>query len=370
MQTNSDPALTWIGLSSIPGVGRITFRKLVDLFGSPERALSASLEDLRKIGRLSDKVAAAIGSFPWQEHAKRELAKAAEANVTIVTADNPAYPESLRNTPDPPPCLYVKGALRAEDRNAIAIVGTRKPTHYGTTVTRRIAAELSSAGFTIISGMARGIDTQAHRGALTAKGRTIAVLGCGIDVVYPPENKGLMEELGHAECGAVVTENPFGTQPEAGYFPSRNRIISGLSLGTVIIEAAEDSGSLITAKYTLEQGRKLFAVPGNIGSLTSKGTNSLIKRGAILVESVEDILRTLGMQKQDKGPVTPARPLPALTQEETAVLCCITNEPKHIDIIMNESRSNAGKLSGVLINLELKGLAKQLPGKYFVREES
>ncbi len=369
MQKNSDPVFTWIGLSSIPGVGRITFRKLVELFGSPERALSASHEDLRKIGMLSDKVAAAIGSFPWQEHAKREIEKAAEANVSIVIADSPAYPESLRNMPDPPPYLYVKGELRAEDRNAIAIVGTRKPTHYGMTVTRRIASELSSAGFTIVSGMARGIDTQAHRGALAAKGRTIAVLGCGIDVVYPPENKGLMEEISNAGRGAVVTENPFGTQPESGYFPARNRIISGLSQGTVIIEAAEDSGSLITAKYTLEQGRKLYAVPGNIGSLTSKGTNSLIKQGAILVEGVEDILRNLGMQKQEKGPAVPARPLPVLTQEETIVLCCITNEPKHIDIIMNESRANAGKLSGVLINLELKGLAKQLPGKYFVRED-
>jgi DNA processing protein len=369
IQDNSDRALTWIGLSSIPGVGRITFRKLVDLFGSPERALFASHEDLRKLGMLSDKVAAAIGSFPWQEHAKQEIAKAAEANVAIVTADSPAYPESLRHAPDSPPYLYVKGELQARDRNSIAIVGTRKPTHYGMTVTRRIASELSSAGFTIVSGMARGIDTQAHRGSLAAKGRTIAVLGCGIDVVYPPENKGLMEEISQAGRGAVVTENPFGTQPESGYFPARNRIISGLSRGTVIIEAAEDSGSLITAKYTLEQGRKLYAVPGNIGSLTSKGTNSLIKQGAILVEGVEDILRNLGMDKQDKGSAISARPLPALTREETTVLCCITNEPKHIDIIMKESGANAGKLSGVLINLELKGLTKQLPGKYFVRED-
>jgi DNA processing protein len=370
MQTNSDPVFSWIGLSSIPGVGRITFRKLVDLFGSPERVLSASHEDLGKTGMLSDKVAAAIASFPWQEHAKREIAKAAEANVTIVTADSPLYPENLRNMPDPPPYLYMKGDLRAVDRNAMAIVGTRKPTHYGVTVTRRIASELSAAGFTIVSGMARGIDTQAHRGALAAKGRTIAVLGCGIDVVYPPENKGLLEEISRTGCGAVVTENPFGTQPESGYFPARNRIISGLSRGTVIIEAAEDSGSLITAKYTLEQGRKLYAVPGNVGSLTSRGTNSLIKQGATLVEGAEDILRNLGIQKQDKGPAVAARPLPALTSEETTVLSCITNEPKHIDIIMNESRATAGKLSGVLINLELKGLTKQLPGKYFVREES
>lgn len=369
MQILSDPAFTWIGLSSIPGVGRITFRKLVDRFGSPERALSASREELGKTGILSDKVATAIATFPWQEFAKNELEQAAAANVEIVTAGSSAYPERLRNMPDPPPYLYVKGTLRAGDCNAIAIVGTRKPTHYGIQVTRRIAADLSSAGYTIVSGMARGIDTEAHRGALAAGGRTIAVLGCGINVVYPPENKGLMEEIDRQEHGAVVTENPFGTQPESGYFPARNRIISGLSLGTVIIEAAEDSGSLITAKYALEQGRKLYAVPGNIGSLTSKGTNSLIKQGAILIEGVEDILQNLRVQKQDTGPAVPPHPLPVLTPDEATVLCCITNEPKHIDVIMNESLAHPGKLSGVLINLELKGLAKQLPGKYFVREE-
>ncbi len=369
MHKHSDSALYWLGLGSIPGVGRVTFRKLVDLFGSPERVLSTSHDDLRKIGGLSEKIASAIGSFPWQEHATREIEKAAEANVMITTADDPAYPENLRTMPDAPLYLYVKGTLRSEDRNAIAIVGTRKPTHYGTTVTRRIASELSSAGFTIVSGMARGIDTHAHRGALAARGRTIAVLGCGIDVVYPPENKGLMEEIGQAGHGAVVTENPFGTQPESGYFPSRNRIISGLSLGTVIIEAAEDSGSLITAKYSLEQGRKLYAIPGNIGSLTSKGTNTLIKQGAVLVDSSDDILRDLGTHKQEKGQTVPARPLPSLTQEENTVFCCLTQEPKHIDSIMTESRAHAGKLGGVLINLELKGLAKQLPGKYFVREE-
>jgi DNA processing protein len=367
MQNSTAPDLYWIGLSSIPGIGRVTFRRLVGLFGSPEKVLLASPADLIKIGGLSDKIAAAIRNVPWKRYATREIARAAETNIKIVTADSPVYPERLRNTPDAPVYLYVDGELSSNDGNAIAIVGTRRPTHYGVTVARRIAAELSSAGFTIVSGMARGIDTEAHQGAIAAQGRTIAVLGCGIDVVYPPENRGLMKQIGCA--GAVVTENPFGTQPESGYFPSRNRIISGLSRGTVIIEAAEDSGSLITAKYAIEQGRRLYAVPGNIGSVTSRGTNSLIKKGATLVESAEDILRDLGMQKIAKGREIPSRPLPALTREETSVLCCITNEPKHIDVIMNESRSPAGKLSGVLINLELKGLAKQLPGKYFVREE-
>ncbi len=360
--------LYWIGLSSIPGVGRITFRKLVNHFGSPEHALSAPLEELKRVDGLSDKLITGITTFPWREHAEQEIAKAADANVAVVTRGDPAYPERLKKIPDPPNYLYVKGALQPEDTNAVALVGTRKPTHYGRTVTHRIAYELASASFTIVSGMARGIDTQAHRGALAAKGRTIAVLGCGIDMAYPPENKDLMEEI--SAKGAVISENPFGTKPEAGYFPARNRIISGLSRGTVIIEAAEDSGSLITAKNTLEQGRRLFAVPGNIGSVTSRGPNSLIKQGAVLVESTEDILKELGMQTPDKTQTVRYRPLPSLTQEEENVFRCITNEPKHIDIILNECRGTAGKLSGVLINLELKGLAKQLPGKYFVRQEN
>ncbi len=366
MKNSADQVLFWIGLSSIPGVGRITFRKLVRQFESPERALAASSEELKNLGGLSDKIIAEIASFPWRERAEREIENAENAGVAIITADDAAYPAGLRNTPDPPLYLYVKGSLLPKDGNAVAIVGTRKPTHYGITITRRIASELASAGFTIVSGMARGIDTQAHKGALAAKGRTIAVLGCGIDVAYPPENKGLLEEI--ALAGAVVTENPFGTKPEAGYFPARNRIISGLSRGAVIIEAATDSGSLITAKYALEQGRKLFAVPGNIGSLTSRGTNSLIKQGAILVESSDDILKDLGSTGPGRRPAHEARPLPALASQEETVFQCITSDPKHIDAIMNECRAAAGKLSAVLITLELKGLVKQLPGKYYVRQ--
>jgi DNA processing protein len=218
-----------------------------------------------------------------------------------------------------------------------------------------------------VSGLARGIDTQAHRGALSAGGRTLGILGCGIDIIYPPENRALMEEI--SQNGAVVTEYPFGAKPEAGYFPARNRIISGLSRGTVIIEAAEDSGSLITAKDTLKQNRKLFAVPGNVGAATSRGPNNLIKQGAALIESADDILRYLGRRTPDIHALTQERSFPVLSQDEVRIYQCITNEPKHIDILMIESRSPAGKLGGVLINLELKGLAKQLPGKYFIRQE-
>jgi DNA processing protein len=195
---------------------------------------------------------------------------------------------------------------------------------------------------------------------------TIAVLGCGIDVAYPPENKDLLEEI--SRSGAVVTENPFGTQPESGYFPARNRIISGLSLGTVIVEATEDSGSLITANYAKEQGRKLFAVPGNIGSANSRGSNSLIKQGATLVESAQDILRELRIKAAGGKPANTARDLPSLTRDEEPVFRQITNEPKHIDILMKESKTTPARINGALLTLELKGLVRQLPGKYYIKE--
>ena len=367
MQTVSDPVIAWIGLSSIPGVGRTTFRKLVERFGSPEAVFAAPSHELDEINGVSEKALKGIASVPWREHAEAEFARAREEGVTIITADDPLFPANLKQAPDAPVYLYVKGSLLPEDGRAIAIVGTRRPTHYGTAAASRMASELAGAGMTIVSGLARGIDTQAHKGALAAKGRTIAVLGCGIDVAYPPENRGLLEAI--SRSGAVITENPFGTQPEAGYFPARNRIISGLSLGTVIIEAAEDSGSLITAQYTLEQKRRLFAVPGNVGSPNSKGTNSLIKRGAALVENAGDILRSLAIAVPRAGTNREEKPIPPLTAEEKTVLGGITNEPGHIDRIMAESNTTPGRIAGILITLELKGLVRQLPGKYYIKEE-
>jgi DNA processing protein len=364
MQTSIDPVFFWIGLNSIPGIGRVTFRKLLQRFGSPKHALAASEEDLRACG-LSEKSVSGIVSDSWREYAGKELIKARDAGVRIITADDTSYPNDLKNTPDPPLFLYVKGELGHDA--GIAIVGTRKPTHYGLTVTHRIAYELAVAGLVVVSGLARGIDTQAHRGAIAAHGRTIAVLGCGIDIAYPPENRALLERI--SANGAVVTENPFGTQPEAGYFPARNRIISGLSRGTVIIEATEDSGSLITANYTVEQGRKLFAVPGNIGSPNSKGTNSLIKQGAVLAGGTDDILRDLGIKQSKDRRKQDLKTVPALSADEASALRFVTSEPRHIDALMSESRFAPGKLGGILINLELKGLVKQLPGKYFVRDD-
>ncbi|MHB8844347.1 MAG: DNA-processing protein DprA [Nitrospirota bacterium] len=354
--------VSWIGLSSIPGVGRATFRRLVRDLGGADRVLNAPEEELRETGRLSDKIIGAIRSFPWQEHAEGELEKAAMRGVSIVTAEDAEFPEPLRVIPDAPLFLYIHGSLAPADRNAVAVVGTRTPTQFGRSITRRMALELASQGITVVSGMARGIDTEAHKGALAAPGRTIAVLACGIDIAYPPENRDLMEAI--SRNGAVVTENPFGTQPESGYFPARNRIISGLSRGTVIIEAAEDSGSLITADYALKQERKLFAIPGNISSPVSKGTNSLIKKGAQLVETAADVLEGLGIHK---GRLKRAggSPLPSMTDEERSVYGTVTDEPKHIDTILAENGCTPGRLSGILTTLELKGLIRQLPGKFF-----
>ena len=365
MRESTDRLLFWIALNSIAGVGRSTFRKLVQQFGSPEQALHAPEESLRA-GGLSEKTIAGIRDGSWQEQAGRELDRAAAAGVAIIPDDDPRYPVALREAPDRPLYLYVKGQLEPDDE-AVAIVGTRSPSPYGMTVTHRIAGDLAAAGLTVVSGLARGIDTQAHKGALTARGRTVAVLACGIDQVYPPENKALAAQI--VKTGAIVTENPFGTKPESGYFPARNRIISGLARGTVIIEASEDSGSLITAKYTLDQNRKLYAVPGNIGSPFSKGPNSLIKQGAILIESAADVLEDLGIRSRTAGQDREPAPLPELDTEEAAVFGCLGTEPKHIDAIMNESRTQAGRLSAVLMSLELKGVARQLPGKYFLREE-
>ncbi len=364
MSLDRNHRLCWIGLSTIPGVGRTTFRKLVRLFGSACAVLAASRDELRNAGA-SERVAREIAAASWREYAEQEIGRAGKAGVDIITADDEAYPRQLRASQDAPLFLYVRGSLLPQDREAVAVVGTRTPSHAGLTLTHRMAHDLAAAGLTVVSGLARGIDTQAHKGALAGRGRTIAVLACGIDRAYPPENRDLMERI--AEQGAVVTENPFGTPPESGYFPGRNRIISGLAAGTVVVEAAADSGSLITADCALQQGRKLFAVPGVAGSAASRGSNNLIRQGAVLVETAEDVLLRLG---RSGGPARTERhrPLPDLTADESAVLQALTADPKHIDLLLVECGRTAGALGGILTALELKGAARQLPGKYFVRD--
>ncbi len=268
---------------------------------------------------------------------------------------------------NPPFLLYLKGEVKKKDIDALAIVGTRRATTYGKLITRRLARALARKGVTIVSGLARGIDTAAHQGALEVGGRTIAVLGSGIDIIYPGENKKLAEEI--AKRGAVVSEYSLGTQPNALHFPQRNRIISGLSKGVLVIEAPLKSGALITADFALEQGREVFAVPGNITSPNSQGTNRLIKEGAKLVECAEDILEELEfsyLKKEDKQVLD--REIPSLFSEEREIFSLLKEEPVHIDSLISESNLAASRVGELLMKLQIKGLARELPGKLFVRD--
>jgi DNA processing protein len=262
----------------------------------------------------------------------------------------------------------VRGELKKEDELAVSIVGSRKTTPYGRWFTEKVSQELARYGVTIVSGMARGIDSLAHWGAISGGGRTIAVLGCGVDVIYPSENRNLFAKM--IDRGAILSEFPMGSPPEGGHFPRRNRIISGLSLGVVVVQASEKSGSLITAGYALEQGREVFAVPGNVGTESSRGTHRLIKEGAKLVESSEDILEEILPQWRGEGETTPKVeiPRPDLTEEEKVLYEFLSETPLHIDVMIRESRMDPGKVSSLLLNLELKGMVSQWPGKCFSKK--
>jgi len=296
-------------------------------------------------------------------------ASLALAGKIIALADE-RYPELLRAIPDPPAVLYCDGVPEPGDRQAVAIVGSRQATPYGLRVTDALAGELSALGFTIVSGFARGIDAAAHRAALATGGRTIAVLGCGLDVDYPPGHASLHAEI--AASGAVLTEFIAGTPPRATNFPRRNRIISGLALGVVVVEAAEDSGSLITARLALEQGREVFAVPGPVDASTSRGPHGLIKQGAKLVETVDDIVEELLPQiERPEGPVKSSRKilptpdLPNLSTEERLVFDQMSREPLHLDELTERSRLTSAEAAGILLGLELKGVVRQLPGQRY-----
>jgi DNA processing protein len=298
-----------------------------------------------------------------------ELARLQAARLTVLSIADPHYPQSLRWIPDPPLVLYMRGTLHREDSLAVAVVGSRKPSHYGKLMAQRLSAELAQYGFTVVSGLARGIDSLAHQGALQAGGRTVAVLGSGLQVIYPPENRRLCDTISRA--GAVVSEFPLDTKPDRWNFPRRNRIISGLSLGTLVVEATANSGALHTARHALEQGREVFAVPGRIDLPNSRGTHSLIKHGATLVEGIDDILaefpaavRTSAVQHHS----TPADHTPAdLSAEEAQVLALVQPEETHIDALIQASQLPAHVMASILVTLELRGLIRQLPGKFFAR---
>jgi DNA processing protein len=354
----------WIGLKAVAGIGNVTFRRLLERFESPQETLSAAPSELASVKGVTPSVIDAIGSGAWQGFAEDECRRFRSSGARLILYTSADYPKSLFEIPDPPPFLYVRGELRSREP-AIAVVGSRRCSSYGALTTGRLAEGLAQHGVAVISGMARGVDTAAHKGALAADGRTVGVLGCGIDKVYPPENRKLFEEV--AEKGALVSEFPMGSLPLAENFPRRNRIISGLSRGVLVVEAAENSGSLITAQYALEHGRDVFAVPGNITFASCKGSNRLIKQGAKLVDCVEDILEELpGYETSAGGPPAGSGPRTfALTPKEAAIYELLARLPLHIDDIISQTELTAGEVSSMLLHLELKGAVTPLPGMHY-----
>jgi DNA processing protein len=379
-QSNSNDIEKWLKLIRADGVGPVTFAKLIRHFGSTDRALGASVSELAKVDGIGFKTAERIASTREKFDSADELALAEKLGVWLVTLEDNRYPPVLKQIYDPPPVLYVKGSLTRQDNLAISIVGSRRCSLYGQEQSTRFAHFLASAGFTICSGMARGIDTLAHQGALAAAGRTIAVQGCGLANIFPPENKKLFELI--AESGACISELPLRYEPLAENFPPRNRIIAGLSLGTIVIEAGLNSGALITAKAALDYNREVMAVPGKIDSPLSQGTHKLLKEGARLIESVGDVMEALGCigdqlephasraaadaAAQAEAPLFDAKQL-KLSADEQTIHNCLDKEPKHVEQIIADAELTPGSVNAGLISLRLKGLIKQLPGSMFVK---
>jgi DNA processing protein len=369
---NDDILKYWIALKSIAGIGNITFPALVDKFGSLPAVFAASISHLRKTPGISKETAIAITGFKDWDKIKHDLELLDKNEINIITYQDELYPVKLMNIYDRPAFLYVRGNLNKDDIN-IAVVGSRQASTYGKYTTERISRELALKGLTIVSGMARGLDSAAHRGALTAHGRTIAVLGSGLDVIYPPENKKLFADI--IQNGAVISEFPLGTPPRSANFPARNRIISGMSYGVVIVEAGEKSGSLITARLALEQGREVFAVPGSIDTAGSRGTNKLIKQGAKLIENVDDILEEILPQlenikslklssasNQQKNAVKKNEKINVI---EKQIIDFISVEQIHVDELISSTGLSSADILSAMTTLELKGIVQQHPGKFF-----
>ncbi|MBI3828339.1 MAG: DNA-protecting protein DprA [Planctomycetes bacterium] len=409
MSAGAENLLDTLRLTRAEGVGPVTFRRLVRVFGSPAAVLAAPKDRLVEIPDISARIADGIRAARVDTWAEEEAARAKERGVRLVCLGDPAYPKPLLNTYDPPPVLYVQGEIQETDGLAVAIVGTRKCSAYGRAQAEKLASGLALAGFTVVSGLARGIDSSAHAGAMAQDGgRTLAVLGTGLDNIYPPENKKLFEQIvaGH---GAVLSELPFNSPPSKEHFPRRNRVIAGLSLGVVVVEGDETSGALITARFAVDMDREVFAVPGSVENPNARGPHRLIKSGAKLVESVEDILDELKgvadplvkmpapdarlripspREKARTAPlleaagVAPDRPATApdvrpdttdlravnLNPRESAVFKLLdSSEPRGIDALIHASGLKAHEVSATLLVLEVRRLCKQLPGKRFVK---
>ena len=352
-------------LNRLPLLGARRITALLDHYGSAEHIWQAPGEEYARILSLKKESGEQLSKDKQALDPETEWLNLEQNKIKTLSTKSEDYPWLLKQISSPPPILYYRGSLEALSFPAVAIVGSRRSTFYGQEVAGKLSNELATVGITVISGMALGVDTAAHRGALEGGGRTAAVLGCGLDLCYPPQNRKLMEEI--ALNGAVISEFPLGTQPLAANFPQRNRIISGLTLGTVVVEATAKSGSLITANFALEQNREVFAVPGNIGSPYSRGCHRLIKEGARLVESAADILAELNISEGREEQLTLSLPEPELAEDEKRLLQLIPYYPLHIDDLIRSGAFSAALISSLLLSLELKKLIRQTPGKYFCR---
>ncbi|MCA9949609.1 MAG: DNA-processing protein DprA [Anaerolineales bacterium] len=352
----------WLGFNLVKGIGTAKVQALLGAFGSLEAAWQANELQLKKLGFDQRAIKSFLETRPTLDLDKA-MAAVEAAGITLLTWDSDDYPAYLREVDGAPPLLYLDGRLADIDRWAVAVVGTRRLTQYGRQVTRELVAGLVRNGVTIISGLARGIDAVAHQTALDAGGRTIAVLGSGLDCIYPSENRQLAERISDGR-GAVISEYSLGVKPEAKNFPPRNRIISGLSLGVIVVEAGERSGALITSRFALEQGRDVFAVPGNINWPASKGPNRLIQQGAKLVTCVEDVLDELNLamvlEKTAVQKILPDTP------EEAALLAHLSQQPVHIDDLSRAAGLPSGQVSSTLTLMELKGMVQQVGGLNYV----
>lgn len=351
----------WVGFTLVKGIGAVRLRALLDYFGDAETAWNASLFDLAAAG-LSPKLAERILQVRRSVNLDEYISQVVRKGIRILTWDDPEYPSHLNEIDQPPPVLYLRGEITTEDSWAVAIVGTRGVTAYGRQVTEELATVLAQNGVTIVSGLARGVDAIAHHAALKADGRTLAVLGCGVDKIYPPEHRALAERI--AAHGAILSDYAPGTPPDSANFPPRNRIISGLSMAVVVVEAGETSGALITAEFAAEQGREVFAVPGSIFAPQSKGPNRLISNGAKVLLSPQDVLEALDLtrnvERREIRKAVPADPT------EAALLQVLGAEPAHIDNIRSRVQLPIETVSAVLTMMELKGMVRQVGGMNYV----
>src|SRR3954469_8548194 len=362
------PTEACIALNMLPTMGPVRLRKLLQVFGTAESILSAKRDTLRAVEGIGREVVDQILNWESLVDLSAELQRIREFGAEVITSQSPLYPKQLREIHSPPIVLYVWGELSERDQHAIAVIGSRRTTHYGLESAKKLSYQLAYAGLTIVSGLARGIDTAAHQGALAAKGRTIAVIGSGLSKLYPPENAALADKI-RSGNGAVVSEFSMEIEPDRQTFPMRNRIISGWSHGILVVEAGLNSGALITATQAIEQGRSVYAVPGHINVPSAMGSNRLIQQGAKLVMSASDILDDLEILLPEAKPLPDAavRPLPELSNDERRVYDAIDAAETPIDRIATKCNLPSATVSSTLLRLELKRLVKQLPGKYFVK---